>query len=113
MKYGLETGELYGAEVLEVVALRARYPGPGANDLFALVLAKVRDATLLTGNSHLTRAAESEGVPVHGTLWVLDRLVERQMISAQRATEALTRMLEADRRLPPAECQQRLRQWER
>jgi predicted nucleic acid-binding protein len=54
VEYGLESGELTGDQVSEVMALLARHRSVSANDLFALVLARVQKATLLTGDRHLT-----------------------------------------------------------
>jgi predicted nucleic acid-binding protein len=109
--YGLESVELTGDQVLEVAALRARYRSVSANDLFALVLAQVQKATLLTGDRHLTGVADQAGVATHGTLWVLDEIVRLGIVARGEAAQALAQMLERGRRLPQTECQQRLRQW--
>jgi hypothetical protein len=109
--YGLESVELTGDQVLEVVALRARYRSVSANDLFALILARVEKATLLTGDRHLTEAAGQEGLTAHGTLWVLDEMIRLGAVARGKAAQALEQMLGRGRRLPQAECQKRLRQW--
>lgn len=93
------------------MALLARYRTVSANDLFALVLARMQKATLLTGDRHLTGVAGREGVATHGTLWVLDEMVCLGIIARGEAAQALEQMLERGSRLPQAECQQRLRQW--
>lgn len=109
--YGLEKGELSSVQVQEVVSLRDTYFRVSANDLFALVLAQTLQATLLTGDRHLSEVARAEEVPVHGTLWVLEELVRLKVVSLQQASEALNRMLAGSRRLPKVECQKRLREW--
>jgi predicted nucleic acid-binding protein len=109
--YGLESVELTGDQVSEVMALLARYRSVSANDLFALVLAWVQKATLLTGDRHLTGVADREGVATHGTLWVLDEMVHLGIVTRGKAAWALAQMLERGSRLPQAECQKRLRQW--
>jgi predicted nucleic acid-binding protein len=108
---GLVSVELTGDQVLEVAALRARYRSVSANDLFALVLAQVQKATLLTGDRHLTEVAGQEGVATHGTLWVLDEMVRLGIVARGQAAQALEQMLERGSRLPQAECQKRFRQW--
>jgi predicted nucleic acid-binding protein len=108
---GLASVELTGDQVLEVAALRARYHSVSANDLFALILAQVQKAILLTGDRHLTGVADREGVATHGTLWVLDEMVRLGIVAQRQAAQALEQMLERGSRLPQAECQQRLRQW--
>lgn len=108
---GLRVCELDGRQVAEVVALAAAYPRPSRADLFALVLARAQQALLLTGDRHLRQAAEQEGVRVHGTLWLLDEMVERSVLEPVKAAEALLRMREGFRRLPAEEVDRRLRRW--
>jgi uncharacterized protein YacL len=50
MELGLQQVELAGSHILEVLQLRAQYRQPSVNDLFALVLAQVLSATLLTSD---------------------------------------------------------------
>ena len=68
VEHGLESMELAGEQVLEVASLLARYRSVSTNDLFALVLSQTHEATLLTGDRHLSKVADQEGVMVHGTL---------------------------------------------
>lgn len=110
-QYGVRIVELSGEEVLEVSQLAARYKGPSRRDLFALVVARSRNAILLTGDEHLREAARKEGVSVHGTLWIMDGLVRREHMAPKRAAQALEKMLAAGRRLPRHECEQRMRRW--
>jgi len=108
--YGLESVELAGNRVLEVASLLARHRSVSTNDLFALVLAQTHGATLLTGDRHLSKVADQEGVMVHGTLWVLDEMVRLRVVAPVQAAQALERMLKQGSRLPRAECQKRLRE---
>ncbi len=111
IELGLQQMELAGEEVLEVIQLRSRYPKPSVNDLFALILARLLKATLLTNDGNLRKAAEQEGIAVHGTLWVLDEMVQIKIISPLQAIEALQGMLNQGSRLPEDECEKRLSLW--
>jgi len=111
VEHGLREETLPGEQVAEVVSLVAQHCHVSTNDLFALVLARVKHTTLLTGDRHLRELARQEGVPIHGTLWVLDEMVEQGVIPSRRAAEALERMLECGTRLPQVECDRRLRRW--
>jgi predicted nucleic acid-binding protein len=111
LDYGLTRIELSGGDVQEVYRLATLYRSPPANDLFALVAAKAMGALLLTGDRHLREAAEQEGVPVHGTLWLLDEILRLAVIPPLVAAQALERMLEKGNRLPWDECQARFRRW--
>lgn len=103
-----------GPEALEeVVALSGTYAGPTPQDLSALLVAKTEGAVLLTGDRALREAAEAEGVEVHGTLWVLDRMVKLGVVTPADAAAGLRAMAASDRRLPRAEVAKRLRTWGR
>jgi len=113
LRLGLQKRELTGDQVEEVVVLAQRYLGPSRADLFCLVLAKAEHATLVTSDKSLREAAEQEGIPVHGTLWILDFLVRNDLVHRQQAAAALRRMVENNRWLPQEAVAERLRQWRR
>jgi predicted nucleic acid-binding protein len=111
LAWGLESLSLTGEQVAAVVALAALHRAPSINALFALVLARTRRATLLTGDKAVRRLAESEGIDVHGTLWLLDELVRLSIITAGQAADGLERMMAYGSRLPEEECRLRMRRW--
>ena len=100
-----------GEQIQLVSELSARYNALSVNDLFALAIAKREGMTLLTGDNKLRTAARREKVDVHGTLWVLDRLVEDSTISRPAAADALERIMAANSWLPAKECRERLARW--
>lgn len=109
--YGLRSVSLSGVEVAAVAALAQRHRAPSINDLFALILARIEKATLLTGDGAVRRLAESEGIAVHGTLWLLDELVRRGIVTPKQAARGLGQMIASGSRLPERECQQRMERW--
>lgn len=109
---GLQSRGLSGPLVRELVSLRAVYRGVSVADLSALVLAKAMGSVLVTGDAHLRRAAQREGVTVHGTLWVLDELVRAGVMAAPAVAQALEEILAAGGRLPFDECRKRLLRWQ-
>ena len=109
--YGLGSCELSGDQVMMVMHLRARHTTVSTNDLFALVLAEIKAATLLTGDGNLRRLANRRGLIVHGTLWVLDEMVRTGLIDGRRAAEALEQIMTCGSRLPESECRRRIDQW--
>ena len=109
---GFAVEELSASDVAEIEALAGQHSRAlSLMDLSVLVLAKRLDALLLTGEKPLRQAASQHKVRVHGTLWVLDEMVNRRLVSPSRATEALGRMLAAGSRMPKDECQKRLARW--
>jgi predicted nucleic acid-binding protein len=108
---GLQTLHLDGPQVEDVITLRARHKALSIPDLFALVASRHHNAILLTGDSGLRQMAEEQGVPVHGTLWVLDELVRLEVIECTKAASALNKIMEAGSFLPDRACQARLKRW--
>jgi predicted nucleic acid-binding protein len=92
-----------------VLDLAENYVRPSREDLFALVLAKENDAILLSGDKSLRDAAREEGVKVHGTIWLLDQMVEYGIIDKRKRAASLKLMMKSGRRLPCEEVKARIR----
>lgn len=108
---GLTIRTLNADELMRIPALSRTYPGPSAPDLAALVVANADGGIVITGDGPLRKAAEQEDLPVHGVLWILDQLVEREIIAYARARAALRAMLSRGARLPEQPVRERLDQW--
>jgi len=111
MSGGLGIMDMGADEVQEVFRLRQEYLRVSVSDLFCLVLSKNRKGILITGDQPLRKAAETEGVKVRGTLWMLDEMVRSQTISGRKAAEALKSMIAGGGRFPAEECSTRLKRW--
>lgn len=116
LELGLLCITLQGQGVAEAAHLKAQCRGrdaPSQNDLFALMLAKQEHCPLLTGDKRLRKlATEHEAeVEVRGTLWVIGRLVESGLVTADEAAEAYLRMRQSGSRLPWAEVERQLAGW--
>ena len=89
--------------------------GMSVGDVSVLFLASRENAMLLTGDKILRRHAVVQSIEVHGTLWIMDQLVESGRLDATLAAarlEALMERVGAERRyLPRAECAVRIRRW--
>lgn len=100
------------AEAVEYVAqLRPRYRGPSTNDLFALAMARNFACALLSGDLALRTAAEAEGVEVHGTLWLVERLLQAHIVSLDRVVAAYDAMKRDGSRLPWGEVEAQIARW--
>lgn len=110
---GLRVMPFSGDEVVNIITLGKQYPALSLPDRAHLVLASREHAILLSGDCHLRMAAEALGVTVHGTLWVLDKLIEAGLLPPDQAARALRQMLRQGCRLPKEECEKRLRRWEK
>ena len=108
---GLIEKSLSGLEMLEAEKLEKKYSQPGRIDLISLFLAIREKAILLTGDEALRVAAQTEGANVHGTLWLLDAMVENGAISKAEGYRSLELMINAGRRLPKNEVILRMNLW--
>jgi hypothetical protein len=108
---GLIEKDLPSSGVLKVEELVRKYRRPGRRDLFSLVLAMQENALLLTGDEALRKAASKEGIEVHGTLWLLDAMIEGGAISDAEGYRSLEMMVNAGRRLPKKEVSARMASW--
>lgn len=86
-------------------------------DVSVLFLALREDAILLSGDKPLRTKAKLRSVEVHGTLWIMDQLVEAGLLSRQLAAQRLSKLLsrtgKEQRYLPRAECQSRITRWQK
>jgi predicted nucleic acid-binding protein len=108
---GLLIETLDGAAIAQLFALMATHNNSSLTDVSCYLLAQRTGRPLLTGDGQLRKRATSDGLQVHGALWLLDQLVSTQVIEPARAAKALQAMLDGNARLPRAECQARLALW--
>jgi predicted nucleic acid-binding protein len=108
LELGLQTRPMTGEHVDQAMQLQKKYSGPSTNDLLALTLAQSIACPLVSGDRRLRTAAQAEGVEVIGTLALVGRLVERNLINVDQAEQAYTAMKKANRRLPWTEVEAQL-----
>ena len=111
-RFGLRIEQLDSAGIVEVGRISAIYNQTSTNDVFAIVLAKERQWSLLTGDQHMRNAALEEGVEVRGTVWLIRRMVETKIISIIQARASMKLMRNGGRRLPWDEVDEMIRQLE-
>lgn len=111
------TGQIreHGLEFEELAAVAALVAEVGSkagfNDCSVLFLARKLGAMIISSDKALRKAAEARAIEVHGTLWILDRLVEAEALAPKVAAAKLAHLLSLERHLPKAECLTRLKQW--
>ena len=86
---GLSEVPLSEGEFRFAMERRAKYPALSTYDLFALAIAAKRNIPLLTGDGHLRKAGQLEGLEVHGLLWIIVLLRRQGVISQKRKDELL------------------------
>lgn len=100
LKIGLVVCELESETMTYASELMCRYKSASRNDCLALALALQEGCPLLTGDKALRQAADNETVIVRGTLWIVEQLIRREMLSSDKARVAYERMKASGRRLP-------------
>jgi rRNA-processing protein FCF1 len=108
---GLLVEQMDGASIPRLYDLMAAHNNSSLADVSCYQLAQETGRPLLTGDGRLRRQALEDGIEVYGALWLLDRLVEQEVIVPGRAADCLESMLAQNARLPHTECQKRLLLW--
>jgi rRNA maturation endonuclease Nob1 len=89
--------------------------GLSVPDISVLYLAIREDAMLLSGDKQLRGRALGRSVEIHGTLWILDQLVEAKLLSPALAADRLDALMKRTgalrRYLPKPDCDARIRRW--
>lgn len=111
LRSGIRAEELSGKLVRQVTELAPRNRKLSTPDLFAFVLARHHGCVLITGDGRLRTLAEQQATECHGTLWVMDLMVEQGILSPASADTALEAILMKNARLPAAECEERQKAW--
>ncbi|MDZ7759482.1 MAG: PIN domain-containing protein [Desulfovermiculus sp.] len=97
---GLVLKELEPNSLEKAMHLQQRYKKSSRYDCLALALAVQEDCPLLTGDQDLRDAGVQENIDVHGTLWLVDIMIEKEVITLNTAYEAYKLMYASGRRLP-------------
>ncbi len=106
--------EAIGAETMaEIARMKTEVsPGLSVEDISVLLLSLQTRGVLLSGDGLLRRQAESQGVEVHGILWMIDTLINHRLISPLVAADRLEKLLQSGGSwLPLEECRKRLTKW--
>ncbi|MNM79682.1 hypothetical protein D3C81_916240 [compost metagenome] len=108
---GLQVESFDESEVSRLFGLKIEHNNSSLADVSCYLLAQQTGRPLLTGDGRLRRQAKRDGLQVHGALWLLDLMVEHQVIAPIQAASALSDMLERGARFPSSECDTRLTHW--
>jgi predicted nucleic acid-binding protein len=95
-----------------IEALLKDHPALSYADCSVVILAERNKALILTNDSRMRKVSERRHLICHGTLWIIEQLVQETIVTAQQAKRALHLLLEANPRLPKAECDRLFRELE-
>ena len=107
----LKVRSLSGKQMMTVMEKVEAYEGKcnlSPEDISVLVYAKENDFRLLTGDKTLRTKAIDDGVTVSGILYLTDRMVEENLVSAEEMISILKRLLTVNKRLPKRSIEERI-----
>lgn len=110
IQFGLISKVMDSHLISEAYKLRQNYKQTSMNDLLALVLAKHEKSRLLTGDKALRQLAVKLNVEVHGTLWLVNQMIQRKKITMDTARIGFQRMRQSGSRLPWDEIERMLQE---
>ncbi|ABK43875.1 conserved hypothetical protein [Magnetococcus marinus MC-1] len=111
LQFGLGIEALDPIGVTTALSYQSRRSRLSLVDCFALALASGKKYTLLTGDKPMRTFAETEGIEVHGTLWLMDHLLAEGVVPAEDILVALEAMKNDPRcHIPSQELSRRIQQ---
>lgn len=109
LEFGLRTLTMNADLVMEAYNLRQKFAKPSVNDLLALALARHENCQLLTGDKALREVAAVFNVEVHGTIWLVEQMINMERVAVDVAFAGFERMKKTGSRLPWGEVEKILR----
>jgi predicted nucleic acid-binding protein len=80
-------------------------------DKTVFYVAKKINAIILSGDNLLRKVSIKKDFEVHGSLWILESLVSKQIINSKDAEQKLIQLMAYNPRLPKNECFKKLEEW--
>jgi len=101
--------EISEQEIEEIITFKTKRLFKTLTDKTVLWKAKQLKCPLLTGDAKLRSEAIEQGVTVHGSLWVIQIMVESKVIRANTGIEFLEKLKISNDRLPLDEIEKLIR----
>lgn len=108
---GLISKTMSGDLVDEAYNLHQKYIKPSVNDMLALALAKYEGCQLLTGDKALREVAMQFNIEVHGTIWLIEQILQNKKITVEAARDGFQRMKDSGSRLSWGEVDRILKRY--
>lgn len=112
---GLVEEYVVGGEELYELIEKFGHLELGETDLSVLLAAEKYEGMILSGDAALRKLSSEREIEVHGTIWVLERLIEAEKITPSLAADQLEHLLSLKgkrrRFLPRSVCLARISSW--
>ena len=101
----------FTSDELETIVAMVAPSSLSAMDKSVVFLAQQLKGAVLSGDNTLRKFCTKNNLEVRGMLWLFDRFVELELVTAETAIEKMELLLSFNNRLPVADCEQRLKEW--
>jgi hypothetical protein len=91
-------------QLLAIRSIHVERPRLSIADCSVVFHARDREGIVLSGDGRLRGEAEAMSLEVHGTPWVLGRMVEQRSLDPEEAITKLDFLMSINKRLPHKEC---------
>jgi hypothetical protein len=108
---GLEILTLDDSEILEIFTLKQEHIELSVEDVSVYFLSQKHNTIILSNDGPLRELADNSRIEYHGTLWLLDVMIQGEILTPQAAAVALRSMLNNKRWLPRSECEKLIKKW--
>ncbi|MGB7787746.1 hypothetical protein, partial [Methanoregula sp.] len=81
-------------------------------DISVLFLSRKHSTMILSNDGPLRGLADNSRIEYHGTLWLLEEMIQNEILRPQESASALRLMLAKKRWLPRPECEKLIKKWE-
>ena len=98
-------------EIGEIEEFKTSKNFKGITDKSVLWKSVKLNCPLLTGDRKLRSEAENQGVEVHGTIWVIEKLVEKNLINLARGVHLLESLKQVNASLPSDEIDKLIKKY--
>lgn len=109
---GLKILALSDAETLEIFNMRQGRSGLSVEDISVLFLSRKHNTMILSNDGLVREQADASRIEYHGTLWLLEEMIQNGILRPQESASALRLMLAHKRWLPRPECEALIKKWE-
>lgn len=103
--------EISAKELSEIQIMSLEDNKLSEQDWSAVYYAEKKEAILLSGDKQLRKVSKAKGITVCGIFWLLDQLIETEIITKQEGCLFLNDLILKNKRLPQEEIEKRKRDW--
>lgn len=109
---GLEIMILDEVEILEILGMQENHIELSIEDISILFLSRKHRTMILSNDGPLRDLADISRIEYHGTLWLLEELIQNEILQPRESAAALRLMLARGRWLPRPESEDLINKWE-